>query len=746
MSDHCYINHTLCDKLIITENFELDEEYQNYLRRLDAPFVSDIAQCTFYRTYSRKKDDGTNEKWADTIIRVVNGTISAYLTHMKRNHLNPREDIKEYAEKMALSAFNRKWLPPGRGLYCMGTNIVKYRGNAVLNNCYAVSTKDNLVKAAVWAMDMLMCGGGVGFDVSWRGNMEAPNKEDNMTFVIPDSRQGWVAALELLLRAYIPINGVITNKFPVFDYSLIRKYGEPIKGFGGTASGSEPLRVLLKRVEVFSDSFLEFNRDKTPENLKRIYEKQIRSLREARAFDMNCKTDIEDLIERTRRNIDEHYELKEYNEVRYVADVFNSIAACVVAGNVRRSSEIAIGDAGSNEGEDRYCDVFINLKNYMINPERENWGWNSNNTIRFHENEHFERWIPKIAELIKINGEPGIYNLINVKKYGRYSDVTRRQDDATLINPCGEIVLSSYEPCTLAIICPYNCRVDMNDEKSVIDEGEVLRAGEFATFYASVVTTIPHHWQDSNAIIAKNRRIGVSFAGITNIYENYGQSYLTTMSRKLYHHVEKVNEEFAGGAGIPSAIRLTTVKPEGTTSLITELNPGIHFALMKYCIRRILVSSNSPLVKVFGDAGYHIEDSETTDNTKVIEFPYHAGNGREAEEVPLYEQFALLMSMQRHWSDNSCSDTITFNKVTEGHAVPNAISTFIPHLKTVSLLGKEPDGSISGYTQLPYEKITQERYNEIKSRIKPINWDMLYSYGKSDGQFQRFCTNDSCVL
>jgi ribonucleoside-diphosphate reductase alpha chain len=336
--------------------------------------------------------------------------------------------------------------------------------------------------------------------------------------------------------------------------------------------------------------------------------------------------------------------------------------------------------------------------------------------------------------------------MINVGKYGRYSDTSRPADPAELVNPCGEICLCSYEPCTLAIVCPYNCREDMEVENSPLNKQEILNAGEFATFYATIVTTIPHHWSDSNAIIAKNRRIGVSFSGITNIYENYGQHYLTTLARHLYHHIDNININLTKHAGIPRSIRTTTIKPEGTSSLITELNPGIHFAVEKYAIRRVVLADNSPLVKAFADAGYHIEDSVYTPNTKVICVPLYSGNGRSSEQVSMFEQFGLLMSMQRHWSDNSCSATVTFNKLTEGETVNNAIAMFVPELKTVSLLGKEGDGSVKGYKQLPFERITKEHYLELKHPLKSINWNSLYNIGISDGIQPRFCTNDTCEL
>jgi len=51
----------------------------------------------------------------------------------------------------------------------------------------------------------------------------------------------------------------------------------------------------------------------------------------------------------------------------------NMIGKCVVAGNIRRSAEIAFGDSTDLE--------FMDLKNYEKNPDRIDYGWASNNSI-----------------------------------------------------------------------------------------------------------------------------------------------------------------------------------------------------------------------------------------------------------------------------------------------------------------------------------------------------------------------------
>ncbi len=65
--------------------------------------------------------------------------------------------------------FNFKFLPPGRGLWAMGTKITEEKGlYAALNNCAFVSTDqkevDQFINSFTFLMDSAMMGVGVGFD------------------------------------------------------------------------------------------------------------------------------------------------------------------------------------------------------------------------------------------------------------------------------------------------------------------------------------------------------------------------------------------------------------------------------------------------------------------------------------------------------------------------------------------------------------------------------------------------------
>lgn len=76
-----------------------------------------LGELVMLRTYSRKKEDGTKERWWEICRRVIEGMFSLQKDHVKANRL-PWNNAK--AQKSAQDAFERlftlKWTPPGRGL------------------------------------------------------------------------------------------------------------------------------------------------------------------------------------------------------------------------------------------------------------------------------------------------------------------------------------------------------------------------------------------------------------------------------------------------------------------------------------------------------------------------------------------------------------------------------------------------------------------------------------------------------
>ena len=385
----------------VSFSFKLSDDFVEGFRGKKAPFGyrdaagNSVGEITFLRTYSRLKEDGHKETWVDVCERVINGMYSLQKEHAKNNRL-PWSDTKAAAS--AKEAFERlfelKWSPPGRGLWVMGTPIVNtQRNSAALQNCAFVSTKEmtkaDPSKPFTFLMEASMLGVGVGFDdkgADKEFQIYEPQGEE--TYVVPDTREGWVKSLELIINAYLRPD----QKTPVFDYKEVRPAGTPIKTFGGTAAGHEPLERLHNHI---TKLFAGRKGDKV-----------------------------------TRRDI---------------ADIGNMIGVCVVSGNVRRSAELLIGRIDDED--------FLNLKNAEIYPERNSydpanpgWAWMSNNSVEAHVGANLD----PIVEGIARNGEPGVIWLDVSRQYGRLVDPPNNKDYRVEgYNPCAEQSLESYEMCTL---------------------------------------------------------------------------------------------------------------------------------------------------------------------------------------------------------------------------------------------------------------------------------------------------------
>ena len=372
--------------------FKLSDKFIDSYKRKKAPFgFNGLGELVYMRTYSRLKDNGQNERWWETVQRVVEGTYSMQKKWIDHHQLgwNPWQ-AQRSAQEMYERIFNMKFLPPGRGLWAMGTSLTEDKGlYAALNNCAFVSTetiKEDLSKPFTFLMDASMLGVGVGFDTKGAESMIVKGvnkKRDSETFVIPDTREGWVEATGLLIDSYF--TGSAAMKF---DYSNIRAAGEPIKGFGGVASGPEPLMEMHKDIS----NVLESN---TGEPLS----------------------------------------------ITTIVDIQNLIGKCVVAGNVRRTAEIVFGDPFSQE--------YLDLKNYKVNPHRDQFGWTSNNSIFAELGMDYHDACNRITD----NGEPGFAWLDNMKAYARMKNGRDWKDHRVAGgNPCLEQSLESYELCCLVEI------------------------------------------------------------------------------------------------------------------------------------------------------------------------------------------------------------------------------------------------------------------------------------------------------
>ena len=666
--------------------FKLTDDFVASYRDKKPPFGykdaggNSVGEITFLRTYSRLKEDGTKETWVDVCERVINGMYSLQKDHCKTSRL-PWNDAKGQASaKEAFDRlFNLKWTPPGRGLWAMGTNIVNIQKNsAALQNCAFVSTSEmnkfNPAKPFAFLMEASMLGVGVGFDDKGANkDFIIYQPKEKVTHVVPDTREGWVESLSLLLNAYLKENQPSYQ----FDYSQIRPAGTPIKTFGGVAAGHEPLEKL------------------------HIY---IRRMFDERKGDKLTKLDI--------------------------ADIGNLIGVCVVSGNVRRSAELLIGSIDDDD--------FLNLKNADKFPERNSydpnspgWGWMSNNSVETKVGSD----LSKIVDGIVRNGEPGVLWMDLSRKYGRLADPPDNKDWRVAgYNPCAEQSLESYECCTLV-------ETYLNRHDNLEDYKRTLK---FAYLYAKTVTLLPTHWEETNAIMQRNRRIGASMSGVANFADTRGLPALRDWMDTGYNIIKNYDRIYSEWLGIRESIKMTTIKPSGTVSILAGESPGVHWTPGgKYFMRSIRFANEDPMLPLFRMANYLVEPaSESPDTTSVVFFPIMSEANRAERDVTIFEKMSLAATAQRYWSDNSVSVTISFDVEKESEHVETVLHMFDGQLKTVSFL---PSGNKT-YPQMPYTQITESEYKDNVAKLFPIDLSGVYAGMAFDAIGERYCTTDSCEI
>ena len=734
----------------VPEIFTLNQMTKAILRNRQEPWdkgYGPFSQFIFYRTYSR---DG--ERWSDVITRIIEGTFSIRKSHYLTNGLDWDEDaMQRLAAQMATSAFDGEWGPPGRGYWAQGVpKLIYEKGGMALNNCGYTDVKD-LGFDMHWIMDALMMGVGVGFSTynevlydlkqpikneffmtvenelddylppedgiytrAYHQTQNIAPGEANILFVVPDSREGWCDATKLLIDSYKGGNEVR------FDYSRVRPRGTKIEGFGGEASGPWPLKKLHKQLRVILDSA-----SKNPDR---------------------------------------------WTNSRLITDMVNMIGCCIVAGNVRRSATIALGHPDDES--------FAELKHYadyMDNGEvvrQPNWyrrrfGWMSNNSYVLSERDHFSKMIPVIAEGVKRNGEPGFYNLKAVKAFGRLGETVGstlsngtvlRLDMATGINPCGEVPLESYELCCLAEWYPTLC---LSNGK--IDADKAIRASGYAAFYTQTVQLLPTHRPETNEVIARNRRTGISLAGSAALRESVTLTEAINLMEKGYEKIRETNKKWSNDAGVPEAIRVTAEKPSGTTALMMGVPAGAHWPTGKYIRRAVRVDNNKMnLRSVLEAANVPHEPDQVSANTEVYYFPVKMQTDvRPAHEVSMWEQADFASTLAQHFVDNAVSVTVTFDPLTrkekaessrvlmklllrepdnqeildayvnlqkripEGDDVERLLASYAGKLKSMSMLPR----SGHGYAQAPETMITEMQYNEEVARLSEFDWSSFHDSG-----------------
>ena len=667
--------------------FRLNEEFVASYNDKKAPFGyrdaggNSVGEITFLRTYSRKKEDGTKETWVDVCERVINGMYSLQKEHCKTNRL-PWSDAKASASaKEAFDRlFNLKWTPPGRGLWVMGTPIVNVQKNSAALQNCAFVSTLEMTKNNPAKPFAFL------MEASMLGvgvGFDDKGAEKEFTIYSPKSDVE-VFVIPDTREGWVDSTVALINSYLKAEQPTYKFDYSEIRPEGApiaTFGGTAAGHAPLERLHDY-----------------------IRKLFTGRAGELVTKRDI--------------------------ADIGNLIGVCVVSGNVRRSAELLIGSIDDQD--------FLNLKNAEVFPERNSydpqapgWGWMSNNSVSVSVGQDLSPIVDGIAR----NGEPGVIWLDVSKQYGRLADPANNKDWRIAgYNPCAEQSLESFEMCTLV-------ETYLNRHDSIEDYNRTLK---FAYLYAKTVTLLPTHWEETNAIMQRNRRIGTSMSGVANFADRQGLPTLREWMNAGYENVKKYDIIYSEWMGVRESIKTTTVKPSGTVSILAGESPGVHWTPGgKYFLRAIRFGNSDPMLPLFKMANYRVEPaSESPDTTSVVFFPIKSDAERAEKDVTIFEKMSLASTAQRYWSDNSVSVTISFDPEKEAEHVGTVLHMYDGQLKTVSFL---PSGNFT-YLQMPYTQITEEEYEENLLKLFPIDFSGVYAGMAADAIGEAYCTTDSCEI
>lgn len=649
-----------------------------------------LGETVFERTYARDTDHGL-ESWSEVIDRVVRGN----------SELGPLPPGRGEQAQLRAHLLDMRLQPAGRHLWATGA-----RTSLGLFNCFRAGWGDGPADHFTFMFDQLMLGGGVGSNYSSEylskvavfssvelrpilssRHRDYPHEKPVFTswaaagvsdaHMVEDSREGWVEALRLLIEAHADPS--IAGHTLALDFSNVRPSGDPIRGFGGTASGPVPLIEMLVKVNALLNQVINDRGD----------------------FWHGATLEAVTLTPLEAMEID------------------HLIASCVVAGNVRRSARMSI-----IHWADDYALGFINAK------DDPTMHWSTNisieidnefiSLVRATRNPFDSRSVKAhmvftlATERMYEHGEPGFYNS-SLASEGERGDVRST-------NPCGEIALEDWEACNLGHINLGKFRPD--------EDAEMHFAARLMARFLYRATFAPVSDPRIAEVENRNHRIGVGLLGLQEWAANHGVAYADIADSALILGklalLEKVVtaevNAYADSMGKPRPIKTTTVAPTGTISQLSGNTPGIQPIFARHFIRRIRFST----VAIDEKGREKREKAEAQKNFVGAEKDLYSANTdvlsflaedailtkvdnpnliQDQSELSFKEMIRVQSAIQHAWANNAISFTANFDP--EKLSLNDLRAVLVEHLDKVKGTTIFPDLS---RPQSPIERISSAEY------------------------------------
>lgn len=633
-----------------------------------------IGKDIYLRTYSRLKQDGTQETWKDTVLRVVDGNLA--LVNRKFHEPNEREKLLDLI-------YNMNMIPAGRHLWVSGVP-----GRQFLYNCHSAGfSRKDFTAHFTFTFEELMKGGGVGSNYSNKYiemyppvfskvnlhivcNPDHPNLDEFRTLlstefdhyaqerlVVDDSREGWSVTLqEVLLAAWHGKDSPL-----IVDLSMLRERGALLKSFGGKSSGPGPLVLMLKRV----------------------------------ADILNSK------VGKKLTSLD-------------MMTIDHELATCVVSGNIRRSARMSI-----KYWADPDILEFVQCKR---NAESH---WSTNISVEVDE-KYFQALrrgedrarsvLKEVSKSMYKNGEPGFWN--------SSAAAVGEVEYPFTTNPCGEISFEQFENCNLGHI---NLERYSDNDDGAKEAFRLMTRFLVRATFGDVLNPYQKAVQD------RNRRIGVGFFGFHPWLVYQGVTFsgchhnkeIRNKLKSFRHTCRDEARRYAFQLRIPEPIKVTTIAPTGTISLLPGTTSGCQPIFARYYKRLVNYDANDSNLAGLAKEGHPMEDSRYTANTKVVTFfckdPLVAECERrgvdltlveDQQEIEVSDHLAVQAMLQDEYADNSISYTINFQeKNVKVEEIEASLKIHLPHLKGTTLMPEN-----DSRPQTPFQRITRAEFEEAEKK------------------------------
>jgi adenosylcobalamin-dependent ribonucleoside-triphosphate reductase len=221
-------------------------------------------------------------------------------------------------------------------------------------------------------------------------------------------------------------------------------------------------------------------------------------------------------------------------------------------------------------------------------------------------------------------------------------------------------------------------------------------------------------YEKTTNIVRQNARLGQSVTGVLQ-----ASAEQVSWMDDVYKNLRTYDEQYSKENGFPKSVRLTTVQPSGTLSLLPGITPGIHPAYASHYIRRVRFGAADPLVDACRKRGYKVQwdiglDGREDHTRYVVEFPCESPeNSVLAKDMTAVEQLEWVKKLQTDWADNAVSVTVYYRKEELSLIKEWLEKNYDNSVKSVSFLLHTDHN----FVLAPYEEITKEAYEKMLGKI-----------------------------